>query len=309
MKFDTYPVTLRQLQYMIAVGEELNFRKAAERCHVSQPSLSAQVAELERTLGVQLFERDRRKVRLTRAGRALIERGRTVLTSLEDFVTTSRLYTDPFVGILRIGVIPTVSPYLLPDLDPILRSAFPRLSLRWLEDKTESLVHAVEGGGLDAALLAVEADIGTLDHEPILQDPFVLALPLDHELAASSLPVEVAELASHSVLLLDEGHCFRDQALDVCSSVGAREESFRATSLSTLVQMVSGGRFITLLPRMAIATENRYNRLRIRPLVKPMPTRTIAIAWRRHSPYADALGTLARTSAAALAAKRTDTSP
>jgi LysR family hydrogen peroxide-inducible transcriptional activator len=290
-----HPFSLRQLQYAVAVAETLSFRKAAERCHVSQPSLSAQLAQLETVLGVRLFERDRRRVLVTPAGKDLIERARQVLVEADHLLEAARRGSDPLSGTLRIGVIPTISPYLLPAVTPAIRERYPRLSVLWVEDKTDALVQSLDAGTLDAALLALEAGIGAVEHEVIAQDDFLLATPPDHALGARTSPVRRGELRDARVLLLDDGHCLREQALAFCSEAKARELEFRATSLSTLAQMVAGGAGVTLLPQLAVPTENRRAELRIRRFAKPAPHRTIALVWRKRSPLQGALRQLAAT--------------
>jgi LysR family hydrogen peroxide-inducible transcriptional activator len=288
-----HPFTLRQLQYAAAVAETLSFHRAAERCAVSQPALSAQLAHLERALGVRLFERDRRRVLPTRPGTELVERARRVLLAADDLLDAAKERRDPLAGTLRIGVIPTISPYLLPLVSPRLRKAFPRLTITWMEEKTEVLTARLEDGGLDAALLALEADLPDLAADVIASDPFVLAAPKGHPLAKEKGPVRVSDLEGASVLLLDDGHCFREQALAVCGKAKASELAFRATSLATLVQMVSGGAGVTLLPALAAPTEAKRADLVIRPFQAPAPHRTIALVHRRQSPLAPALGQVA----------------
>jgi LysR family hydrogen peroxide-inducible transcriptional activator len=290
-----HPFTLRQLQYAVAVAERLSFHKAADACSVSQPSLSAQIAQLEAALGVQLFERSRRHVLLTDAGRDVLERARRLLVEADDLHESSSSFGDPLARTLRVGVIPTISPYLLPAVTPALRAAYPRLTLNWVEDKTEVLVRELDVGGLAAALLALEADIGDLAHEPIAQDAFVLAAPRDHPLGRSASAAKVADLRDTPVLLLDDGHCFREQALAFCSKAKARELEFRATSLSTLAQMVGGGAGVTLLPELAVPTESRRAAIAIRRFARPMPHRTIALVWRKRSPLGTAMRRLAAT--------------
>jgi len=299
MNLGPHPFTLRQLQYAVAVAESLSFRKAAERCHVSQPSLSAQLAQMEEMLGVRLFERDRRRVLVTAAGREIIERARLILRETDDLIALARRSADPLSGTLRIGVIPTISSYLLPRLTAALRATYPRLTVLWVEDKTEVLVRSLEGGTLDAALLALEADVGDVEREIIGPDLFVLATPLGHPLGAKASPAKASELKGASVLLLDDGHCFREQALAFCSGAKAHELEFRATSLSTLAQMVAGGAGVTLLPELAVATEAKRAELWIRPFAQPAPKRTIALVWRRRSPLGPALRQLATTARAA----------
>lgn len=294
MRFGPLPLTIRQLQYVVAVADEGSFRAAAERCLVSQPSLSAQIAELESALQVRLFDRDRRGVLQTPAGEALVARARAILTEVENLQSAASELVDPLKGRMRLGVIPTVAPYLLPRLDPALRLAFPDLEPLWREDKTESLVEAIEGGDLDAALVALEAELRDLEHEMVGVDPFVLAMPTNHRLARAKRAVAAAELDGENVLLLEDGHCFRHQALDLCASAGARELGFRATSLATLSQMVAGGAGVTLLPRLAVAVEERDKTLVIRAFKSPVPSRTIVLAWRRGSALEKSLRALAK---------------
>jgi LysR family transcriptional regulator, hydrogen peroxide-inducible genes activator len=292
-------LSLRQLQYVVAVADALRFRAAAERCHVAQPSLSAQLAQLESALGVRLFERDRRRVLLTTAGREVVERARRVLQETDDLVEAAAQAADPLSGRLQIGVIPTVSPYLLPAVAPALHEAYPRLTVAWREDKTADLVRSLRAGALDAALLALEAEIGDLEREVIARDPFVLATPPRHPLGTNAGAVAVGELRDASVLLLDDGHCFRDQALAVCSRARVREGEFRATSLSTLTQMVAAGAGLTLLPWLAVPTEAVRSGLRVRSFAEPAPHRTIGLVWRRGCPRAPALRQVAATIRAA----------
>lgn len=287
-------VSLRQLQYVVSVAETLGFHKAAARCHVSQPTLSAQLHHLELVLGVKLFERDRRRVVVTSVGADIVERARRVLVEVDDLIGVATRAREPFTGTLRIGVIPTIAPYLLPEVTPVIHARYPKLSLVFREEKTADIVRDLADGSLDAGLLALESDIGDLAHAEIAKDAFVVALPKEHPLARRAR-LAVSDLKGARVLLLDEGHCFRDQALDLCEKAKADEASFRATSLATLAQMVSSGAGITLLPSLAVPVENRRGQLEIRPFSKPRPGRTIALVWRPRSPFADALVELSRT--------------
>ena len=287
--------SLRQIQYAVAVADLRNFRRAAERCHVSQPSLSAQIAEIEAALGVQLFERDRRGVMITTAGSELIERMRRVLVEADDVSKSAQRFLDPLAGTLRVGVIPTIGPYLLPAAATALRKELPRLAVAWLEDKTEALVRRIRHGDLDGAFLALESDIGDFAYEKIEQDPFVVAMPPDHRLGGSSAPIPFSRLRGEHILLLDEGHCFRDQVIEFCSRGGVEELSFRATSLPTLVQMACANMGITLLPRISVPTETLRSDLVTRPITRPAPFRTIVLAWRRQSALAEAMRKIART--------------
>jgi LysR family transcriptional regulator, hydrogen peroxide-inducible genes activator len=283
MRRAPHPVTLRQLQYVVAVADRRSFRRAAEDCAVSQPSLSAQIAQAEGALGVRLFERDRRRVLPTAAGAELVERARRLLLAADDLVAAARRLAEPLSGTLRLGVIPTVAPYLLPELAPVLRARFPKLALEWHEHRTSGLVQRLERGELDGAILALEAEVGDVAKVVLGTDPFVLAAAPEHPLARPTRPVSPADLEGERVLLLDDGHCFREQALAVCARAGAEELGFRATSLATLAQMVAGGAGVTLLPAMAIPVENRRAGLRIRPFAPRAPARTIALVWRRGS--------------------------
>lgn len=287
------PFTLRQLQYACAVAEHLSFRRAAEVCHVAQPSLSAQVAELEEALGVQLFERDRRRVLVTARGQALLDRARAVLLQADDLGDAAKRVADPFTGTLRIGVIPTIAPYLVPAATAGVRAAFPKLTIAWIEDKTHILMAELSTGGIDGAVLALEAELGDVEHAVIASDPFVLVAPPSHPLVQRSTPIPPRELRAADMLLLDEGHCLRQQALEVCTQVKAREAEFRATSLSTLVQLVVQGAGVTLLPSLALGTETSRAELGIRQIAAPAPARTIALVWRRGSSLAAALARVA----------------
>ena len=299
-RFHHHPFSLRQLQYVVAVADLQSFRRAAERCAVSQPSLSAQVAEVESLLGVQLFERDKRGVRLTAAGEAVVQDARAVLQGADALGETARRFVDPLQSVLRLGVIPTIASYLLPRATPALLAAHPKLTLLWAEHRTSSLVERVTRGELDGAVVALEADLGSLETVTLADDPFFAALPPSHPLAASSDPITLDALEGERLLLLDDGHCLREQALAWCGRRLPEEMAFRATSLPTLVQMVAAGAGVTLLPAIAVATETARSRVHVRPLAPP-PSRTIVLAWRARSPFAAALATLGQTLAASLA--------
>jgi len=309
MNLGPHPFTLRQLQYAVAVADSLSFRKAADACHVSQPSLSAQLAQLETALGVRLFERNRRRVLITGAGSVIIERARIILRETEDLTMLARGASDPLSGTLHIGVIPTISPYLLPRLTPALHEAYPSLTILWSEDRTDTLIQRLDRGTLDAALLALEADIGDVDGAIIGSDAFVLATPPGHPLGSHPAPVKLSELNDVDVLLLDDGHCFREQALAVCSDAKAHELEFRATSLTTLVQMIASGVGVTLLPALAITTELNHAELSIRPFAQPAPTRTIAFVWRKCSPLGPALRKLAAATRPVFGVEATSSAP
>jgi LysR family transcriptional regulator, hydrogen peroxide-inducible genes activator len=289
-----HDLSIRQLQYVVAVADTLGFHKAASRCHVSQPTLSAQVQQVESVLDVKLFERSRRGVILTQAGSDIVARARRILVDVDDLLVAATRLHDPFVGTFRVGVIPTVAPYLLPEVMPKVKKKYPHMTLVFREEKTADIVHELSGGAIDAGILALEAEIGDCAHAEIMVDPFVVALPKGHALATKRR-VALGDLSDAPVLLLDDGHCLRDQTVALCARARATESGFRATSLGTLAQMVSSGAGITLLPSMAVGVENRRGQLEIRPFVKPAPGRTVALVWRKRSPFSAAFDELART--------------
>ncbi len=285
--------SLRQLECLLAVAEQLSFRKAAAACFITQPALSAQILQLETLLGVRLFERDRRRVLLTGAGEELLPRARAALAEVDAFVDAARVLRDPLAGTLRLGVIPTVAPYVLPAAVPAIHRKHPKLRLLLQEERTSRLVELTSRGQLDLCLLAMEADLGDLERLPLYSDPFVLALPAGHELAGRRA-IRDQDLAQEEVLLLEDGHCLREQVLSICQQAGARElGDFRATSLNTLVRMIASGIGITLLPSMAVPAEvHARDKLALRPLDRAA-RRTIGLAWRRSSPRGRAFELLA----------------
>ena len=293
MNFSPHVFSLRQLQYIVAVADLLSFHRAADECHVSQPSLSLQIAELERVLAIKIFERDPHRVALTSVGRDFVESARVVLRATDALRDTARRCIDPLSGTLRIGVIPTISPYWLPELTPALQKAYPHLTVIWLEDKTYILMHALQSGAIDAALLALEAEIRDLEREVIAKDPFVLVAPAENPLVAKSTPAKAAELRGASVMILEDEHCFGKQALELCFRAKAQDHQFRATSLATIISMVAGGVGVTLLPTLAVPREVRTNNLRVRRFTDPEAARTIGLVWRKKSSLTSALRKLA----------------
>lgn len=279
-----YRPSLRQLECVVAVAEHLNFRRAAEASFISQPALSLQIQQLEAGLGLRLFERDRRRVLPTPAGVELVHHARAALAAIDALVEAAAALGDPLAGRLRLGVIPTVAPYVLPRAVAAVRRRFPKLRLFLREDRTAQLVERVQSGELDLALLALEAELGSLATLPLYADPFVLVVPADHALAGRK-SVREDDLAEGDVLLLEDGHCLRDQVLRICKRGGAHElGDFRATSLNTLVRMVAGGSGLTLLPAMAVPAEiHPQDRVLTLPLER-RPSRTIGLAFRASSP-------------------------
>lgn len=279
-------MNLRDLRYLVAVADLRHFGKAAEACYVSQPTLSTQIKKLEEFLGVQLIERNNKQVMLTPVGAEVVERARRVLHQVDDLIELCRASRDPLSGEIRLGFIPTIAPYLLPYLVPVLRERLPRLKPYLYEDQTARLVERLRRGEVDAALMAVPVDAPDLRYVELFAEPFLLALPVDHPLTAKER-VTLDDLKEHRLLLLDEGHCLRDQALDICNMVGVRhEDEFRATSLETLRQMVASGAGITFLPELA-AHANAANpnaaAIVLRRFESPQPRRQMALYWRKGS--------------------------
>lgn len=289
-------VSLRQMEYALALAGQRSFRRAAEACHVSQPALSVQIAALEQQLGARLFDRDRRHVLVTAAGERLIARMRVAVSAAEAVGEEASLLRDPLSGRLRLGVIPTIAPYVLPSFLPAARKRFPALRLLLVEDQTNRLLTRLAEGGLDLVLLAEVPELAGLAVARLYDDPFVVALPAEHPLAARK-SLREDHLDDQEVLLLEEGHCLREQALPICRRAGAHEAGagdFRATSLGTLVQMVASGVALTLLPAMAVKVETRAaGTLAVRELPRGGPARTIVLAWRRVSALGSAYEQLA----------------
>lgn len=272
--------TVRHLEYAVALAKHLSFREAAKACHVSQPALSTQVAQLEELVAAQLFERDRRHVLLTPAGGAFIEQGREILAALDNLVDRTRGVDAPFCGVLRLGVIPTIAPYMLPAALPHVRSRYPQLTLYLREDHTERLLERLKNGDLDLLLLALEAELGDVHTMELFSDNFCVAMPSGDPLCSSEKVCD-SQLEGRAVLLLEDGHCLREQAWTVCQDAGAHEVvDFRATSLATLSEMVASGIGLTLLPDMARPSLHGNTRIALRPFSGKGPARTICLAWR-----------------------------
>lgn len=280
----------QQLRYLVALAECRHFGRAALACAVTQSTLSAGLLALERQLDAAILDRAAgRHVVFTPLGLELVERGRTALAALEAVTEAATAAREPMSGPLRMGVIPTIGPFLLPKLMPALRSAFPRLRLFLREDTTANLVNRLEANRIDVLLVALPCDCGGADALPVVQDEFLVALPPGHRLAGEP-QIPPAALGSERLLLLEDGHCLRDQALAVCGLLaGSRDDQdgFAATSLHTLVQMVAGGLGVTLLPRLAVdAGITQGTPLILRPLAAAGAWRTIGLAWRPNAPRA-----------------------
>ncbi len=293
--------TLRQLEYAVAVADHQHFGRAAEVVHVSQPGLSAQIQQLEKHLGVQLFERRPRGVLLTSSGTELTERARGILRAVEELTVAASIQDGTLRGTLRLAAIPTIAPYLLPDLVQTFRKLWPDLDLVIQEMQTTDMVTAIENGEVDLGLLAVPIETGSLHVESLFDEPFLLAMPEDHELAGTS-PLPLAALTALPVLLLEEGHCLREHAVTACEIAGqVNATEVQSASLSTLTQMVAAGVGVTLLPAGAVPIECRPGTgLTTRPLESPTPGRTIALAWRTTDPRGPHFAVISERGAGAL---------
>jgi LysR family hydrogen peroxide-inducible transcriptional activator len=298
--------TLKQLRYFAALAETLHFGRAAARCQVTQPALSMQIRELEAELGVVLVERTSAGVFLTAAGEDVADRARRILLAVQDLVDLARHRDRVLAGPLRLGVIPTIGPYLLPQVLPRLHASYPGVQLSLHESQTEHLLEALVAGDLDLLILALPVGRDDVATQALFDDAFNLAVAADHPLARRAA-VSQQDLLAERLLLLEEGHCLREQALSLCHAAGANEaDDFRASSLATVVQMVVNGYGGTILPDLALPVEAGANpRLRVVPFRAPAPARTIGLAWRSSSPRAadfKAFGELIATAQRELAA-------
>jgi len=277
-------IKLKDLRYLVAVADSGHFGHAAERCFVSQPTLSAQLKKLEDYLGVQLIERQPKRASLTAAGEQIVARARLILSASDDVITIAQTHRDPLSGRLKVAMIPTVGPYVLPQVAPAVRRQMPRLDLLLFEYQTAAMLEKILSGDIDLGVLALPIENEGLACRKLYDEDFNVALPENHPLARQST-VRIADLENESLLLLEEGHCLRDQALEVCSRISVHErQDFRATSLETLRQMVAAGAGVTLMPELA--SGGVYGNARgvvIRPLVRPKPHRQIGAVWRKSS--------------------------
>jgi LysR family transcriptional regulator, hydrogen peroxide-inducible genes activator len=279
-----YQPTLAGLRAFVAVAEKHHFSSAASILGVSQSTLSQALAALETGLGVQLIERSTRRVFVTPQGRQLLPCAQAVIEAMDAFTTAAAGASDPLRGSMRLGLIPTVAPYVLPTVLAGLARRLPTLTLRVVEDQTERLLTALREGALDAALIALPVEAGGITEIPIYDEDFVLALPPGHPLSGKR-GVPPTALAQLPLLLLDEGHCLRDQALDICRKAGVQAElaNTRAASLATAVQCVTGGLGVTLIPQSAAPVESARSRLGLAQFAAPRPGRRIGLAFRSSS--------------------------
>jgi LysR family hydrogen peroxide-inducible transcriptional activator len=277
-------ISLRQLRYFDALATHSHFGRAAAVCSVTQPALSMQIKDLEEALGTTLFERGARQLRLTRFGENAVQRAREILRFVDELGDAARASRDQFVGRLRIGMIPTIAPYLLPTLMGRLAKTYPQLEVHVREALTSKLIQEVLDGRLDAAIVALPVSSPALTETELYSENFLLVRPGEDE----GRPVPSSKkLGDMRLLLLEEGHCFRDQALSFCKlQSSSPREILDASSLSTLVQMVSAGMGVTLIPEMAVPVETRSAVVSVARFEDPQPSRTIGMIWRKTSPLA-----------------------
>jgi LysR family hydrogen peroxide-inducible transcriptional activator len=287
-------MNFRALQYFVKLAELKHFSKAADACFVSQPTLSTQIRKLEDELGVSLVERAPRKIMLTPIGEDIAHRARHILRDIEHVKDAARRSKDPETGNIKLGIFPTLAPYLLPHVIPVIRRRYPELRMQLTEEKTEVILNMLDQGRLDAGLLALPVEEYGMEVEVLFDEPFVAAMPSSHPLADNQ-SISLKDLEGEELLLLEEGHCLREQALAVCEMAGAHERvDFHATSMETLRQMVAANAGVTLMPVLSVkppipSTDN----ITLRPFNSPAPSRTIALVWRNSSPLGGFLHSLA----------------
>ncbi len=293
-------MTLQELRYLVALADTGHFGQAAEACFVSQSTLSTGLKKLEDYLGVVLFDRSLKRAVPTPIGREIVESARRVVEEAARIREVASYAKDPMDRTVHLGVIPTLGPYYLPHVLTSVREAHPRLRLLLREEMTPHMLAHLAEGKLDAGLLALPILDPALEVKPLFEEPFLAAVPADHDLAKAR-SVRIDDLAKAGLLLLEEGHCLRDQALDACHLEGLKSEEIRATSLETLRQMVAMGLGVTLIPALACAgSVPARTSVALKPLVKPGASRTIGLVWRRRSPLAYTMEKLAETLAARL---------
>ena len=281
-------MTLTELKYIVAVAREKHFGRAAEACFVAQPTLSVAVKKLEDELGVAIFERGGNEVSVTPIGEQIVFQAEHVLEQTSHIREIAKQNNDPLAGTLRIGVIYTIAPYLLPQLVPTLINNVPQMPLVLQENFTVKLIELLRAGELDAAIMALPFKQQGLIVQPVYDEPFMVALPRHHTWANRS-HISAEELKSETMLLLGAGHCFRDQALEVCpemsrfsTGVSGIAKTFEGSSLETIRHMVASGIGITVLPKASVPTTNdSQDMLRYVPFKEPAPSRRVVIAWRK----------------------------
>ena len=291
-------LTLRQMRYFDALATARHFGRAAEMVHISQPALSTQIMEMEEYLGARLVERTRSSTILTQKGEEVLRHVRTILHQVDLLEQTARTGIGTLEGLIRIGIIPTVAPYMVPQFIPHLRKAYPSLEMELKEAVTDRLMADLLNGRLDAVIAALPLDFEGIQTRPLFKDRFFMAVAENADNVLTS-PLTEHEVNVDRLLLLEEGHCLRDQALAVCSAGKRSLVNFGATSMTTLLQMVSHDMGMTLIPEMAVATETSRNAIRILPFAEPQPSREIGLAWRRSNHRAKEMDALAEAIIAA----------
>ncbi len=289
-------MNFRALQYFVKLAELKHFSRAASACFVSQPTLSTQIAKLEEELGVTLVERAPRQVMLTPIGVDIAHRAKHILRDIEYMKDAARRSRDPETGTIKLGIFPTLAPYLLPHVIPVIRKRYPELRLQLAEEKTEDILNMLEQGRLDAGLLALPVEENGMEMAVLFEEPFVTAMPAAHPLADKQV-ICLQDLEGEELLLLEEGHCLRDHALAVCALAGAHERmDFHATSMETLRQMVAANAGVTLMPVLSVKPPIPFtDNIVLRPFETPAPSRTIALVWRSSSPMGGFLQKLAES--------------
>lgn len=289
-------MTLQELKYLVALADHGHFGKAAEACCITQSTLSTQLKKLEDFLGVTLFDRSLKRVSPSPIGQEILQAARNIVEEAERIRELAKHGQDPMTRTLRLGIIPTLGPYYLPHALMLMHKKYPGLRLLLREEMTPQILEHLIDGKLDAGLLALPVDDDSLRVEPLFYEPFFAALPAGHALTKRDV-VKVSDVISEKLLLLDEGHCLRDQALDVCGANSRGREEVRATSLETLRQMVGMGLGITLLPALSVDAGPRVSKksVEIRPFKKPVPGRTIGLVWRKRAPFPETFECLAAT--------------
>jgi LysR family hydrogen peroxide-inducible transcriptional activator len=289
-------MTLQELKYLVALADHGHFGKAAEACFITQSTLSTQIKKLEDFLGVTLFDRSLKRVAPTPIGQEILQAARSIVEESERIRELAKHAQDPMARTIHLGVIPTLGPYYLPHALTLVHKKHPDLRLLLREEMTPQILQHLVDGKLDAGLLALPVSEDSLRVEPLFYEPFFAALPAGHPLAKREV-LKVSDIMAEKLLLLDEGHCLRDQALDVCGSGSRGREEVRATSLETLRQMVAMGLGLTLLPALAVDAGPRVSKkaVEIRPFKAPPPGRTIALVWRKRAPFPETFEQLAQT--------------
>jgi len=287
-------MTLQELRYIVALADTGHFGRAAEACYISQSTLSTQIKKLEDFLGAVLFDRSLKQVTLTPVGREIVVSARLILDEANRIRELARQTEDPMERTVNLGVIPTLGPYYLPHVLKQLHRKFPKLRLLLREEMTPHVMAHLADGKLDAGLLALPVDDANLEVVPLFKEPFLAAVPAKHKLA-NAKEIKIGDLAKAGLLLLEEGHCLREHALEACHLDGLQNEEISATSLETLRQMVGMGLGVTLIPVLASSGTTSVTQVALRPLAAPGASRSIGLVWRKRSPLATTMEQLAST--------------